>query len=168
MYAMKQYCDLYFTTATIINWYPLLEKDSYKDIVIDAFKYCVSEKRATIWAFVIMDNHIHLVWQILPPFELKKVRQNMLKYTAQTLRNKLLDEKNEKALQKLSVSKSDRLFQVWKRNPLSVEILTEKVLIQKINYIHNNLFRIGMNDASYKYSSAKYYETGIRNWDFLL
>jgi REP element-mobilizing transposase RayT len=164
---MKQFADLYFTTATILNWYPLLARESFKEIIIDAFRFCVTNKRATIWAFVIMDNHIHLVWQILPPHILHHVRQNMLKFTSQTIRNKLVDEKEDEVLNYFLVNKMDRKFQIWKKRPLSIEILTPKVLDQKINYIHNNLGKKGKDDVSYKYSSASYYATGIRNWDFL-
>ena len=79
--AMKKYIDLYFTTATILHWYPLLSDDRYKDVIIDSFRFIVEQKRATIWAFVIMDTHIHLVWQILDPHLLWQVRRDMLKYT---------------------------------------------------------------------------------------
>ncbi|HJW31570.1 MAG TPA: hypothetical protein VJ508_20235, partial [Saprospiraceae bacterium] len=62
----------------------------------------------------------------------------------------------------------DRHFQIWKRNALSIEILSHNVLWQKINYLHLNRTRKGFNDVDYKYSSAHYYFTGIRDWDFLV
>ena len=164
---MKLYIDLYFTTATILHWFPLLKPVDYKEIIIDAFRFCVAEKRATIWAFVIMDNHFHLVWQILDPYTLSQVRHNLLKYTAQRIRNKMLYEYDETVLQLFRKNTSDRYMQIWKRHPLSVAILNDRVLNQKINYIHSNLKRKGLDDHLYKYSSASFYETGIRNWDFL-
>lgn len=164
---MQFYSDLYFTTATILNWYKLLSRDSNKDIIIDAFRYCVKEKRATIWAFVIMQNHIHLVWHILPPYELTFVRQGMLKFSSQKIISQLVDDGNFKTLNNFKVGRQDRNFQIWERNPLSIPIFSDKVLEQKINYIHNNLGKKGLDDLSYKYSSASYYETGVKNWDFL-
>ena len=164
---MKQYSDLYFTTATILHWNHLLSEDKFKDIIIDAFRFCVDQKRADIWAFVIMSNHFHLVWQILEPNELKHVRQSLLKFTSQKIIAKLLDDGQIQKLEEFRVRRGDRNYQIWKRDPLSVEILYDKVLNQKINYIHNNLLKKGFNDLEYKYSSASYYETGIRNWDFL-
>lgn len=165
---MKQLLDLYFTTATILNWIPLLKENEYKDIVIGSFRYAVQNKRANILAFVIMNNHIHLVWQILPPYELGKVRQSMLKYTAQQFKFNLLKNKStSNLLEKFKVDKIDRTYQFWMKKPLSVAIYTEKVLHQKINYIHKNLLRKGLDDIKYKYSSAYYYETGKKNWDFL-
>lgn len=175
----KRLIDTYFTTATVINWYPLLENDVFKDIIIESFSFTVKNKRANIFAFVIMSNHFHIVWQILPPYELNQVRQNLLKFTAQQFKfllsdnilNKSLSNSETKSsdiLEVFRVDKIDRKYQFWKRNPLSVEILSEKVLKQKINYIHDNLSRKNLDDVSYKYSSACYYETGIKNWDFLL
>ena len=164
---MRQFDDLYFTTATILNWHKLLVEDIFKDTIIDSFRYCVQNKRANIWAFVIMENHIHLVWHILPPHELINVRQGMLKYTSQKMIALLIDSGNLETLDHFRVNRKDRTFQIWERNPLSVGIYSEKVLKQKIDYIHNNLLKKGKEDVYYKYSSASYYATGIKNWDFL-
>ena len=164
---MKRYIDTYFTTATILNWIPLLERNDFKDIVIDSLRFAVMNKRALVYAFVIMNNHFHVVWQILTPFTLCDVRQNMLKYTAQQLRSMLLENPDYYPLEKFRVDRGDRTYQIWERNPLSIEIYSDKVLKQKINYIHNNLVKKGLDDVSYKYSSASYYATGIKNWDFL-
>jgi len=59
--------------------------------------------------------------------------------------------------------------QFWERNALSFEILSEKVLIQKLRYIHENPVRAGLciYPEDYKYSSALFYKTGIDNWGFL-
>ncbi len=164
---MKIYRDLYFTTATILNWTNLLVEDRFKDIIIDSFRYCVNNKRANIWAFVIMQNHIHLVWHILSPYDLIFVRQGLLKFTSQKIIATLVDCGDTNTLNMFKVNRGDRNFQIWERNPLSVSILSDKVLAQKITYIHNNLSRKGLDDLTYKYSSASFYATGIRNWDFL-
>ena len=165
---MKKYIDLYFTTATILNWYPLLAKDEHKNIVIEAFRFCVQGKRAKIWAFVIMDTHIHLIWQILAPHQLSEVRRDMLKFISQTIKNSIVSKGDYCLLEDFKVNKSDRYIQIWKRRPLSIEIISEKTLQQKLNYIHSNLAKKGMDDCAYKYSSASFYATGICNWDFLL
>ena len=148
------------------------------DIIIDSFRYTVNNKRAIIYAFVIMSNHFHVVWQILHPYELQHVRQNLLKFTAQQFKFKLIDLGNSKLqdtnviensnlLKIFRADKADRLYQFWKRNPLSIEILSEKVLFQKINYIHKNPVKGENDELSREYSSASYFETGIKNWDFL-
>ena len=45
--------NFFFFTATILNWFKVLENDSYKDVIIESFRYLVDEKRVKIFAFVI-------------------------------------------------------------------------------------------------------------------
>ena len=55
---------LSFFTATILNWQHLLKPDKYKIIIIDSLRYLSNKEKVKISAFVIMPNHIHLVWKI--------------------------------------------------------------------------------------------------------
>jgi REP element-mobilizing transposase RayT len=55
-----------YFTATNLEWKKLLQPDKYKDIVISSMKFLVKDKRVKIFSFVIMENHIHLIWQMLP------------------------------------------------------------------------------------------------------
>jgi REP element-mobilizing transposase RayT len=52
--------DIYFWTATINNWYKLLEKDEYKDVIIESLQYLTDAGKIDVYAFIIMPNHIHL------------------------------------------------------------------------------------------------------------
>lgn len=58
---------------------------------------------------------------------------------------------------------------MWKRESLSVELWSEAVFLQKLNYIHDNPVAAGLvtNSYDYKYSSAKFYETGIDCYNML-
>ena len=42
------------------------------------------------------------------------------------------------------VNAKDRKYQFWERNPLSVEIWSEKVMLQKLKYMHENPVRAGL------------------------
>jgi len=68
-----------------------------------------------------MENHIHLIWQMLPDNEPEAVQRNFLKYTAQRIKADL--EKNQrKVLVHFKVDAKDREYQFWERNALSVEL----------------------------------------------
>ena len=54
-----------FFTATILEWKRLLKPDKDKDIIISSLEFLVRNKRVQVNAFVIMDNHIHLIWQMM-------------------------------------------------------------------------------------------------------
>ena len=62
----KSYTSLnkiYFWTATIHKWIPLLDSDCNKQIIIDSLKYLSDKELISVYAFIIMPNHIHLIWQ---------------------------------------------------------------------------------------------------------
>ena len=62
-------------------------------------------------------------------------------------------------------------FFVDAKDPLSIDLWTEEVFIQKLNYIHNNPvtypWNLVQDPEEYKYSSAKFYETGIDEFGVL-
>ena len=159
-----------FFTATNLDWKHLLREDKYKDVVINSLRFLVQEKRVIIYSFVIMPNHLHLIWQILPGHKRKDVQRDFLKFTAQQIKFDLLNT-NRAWLKEFAVTAKDRQYQFWERNPLSIDLYTHKVFIQKLEYIHNNpiqeRWRLSERPEDYKYSSARFYETGIDNWGFL-
>lgn len=57
-----------------------------------------------------------------------------MKYTAQQLKQSLT-KNNTEALAKHKVNKYDRQYQFWKREALSIELISPAVFEQKINYI---------------------------------
>ncbi len=157
-----------FYTATIIDWKHLLLDNRHKDIIIDSLKFLVAEKRILLNAFVIMSNHVHLIWQPTFDFSLSDIQASFMKHTAKQFKLSLV-EKDTNALDAYKVNKHSRTYQFWKREPLSIELRTHAVFMQKLEYIHWNPVKAGMCTVpeEYKYSSALFYETGIDNWGFL-
>ena len=72
-----------YFTATIYEWENVLAEDIHKDIIIDSLQFLVNNKRIELNAFVIMNNHIHLIWQALTGFTPSGVQASFMKYTAQ-------------------------------------------------------------------------------------
>ncbi len=128
----------------------------------------VKEKRIEVNAFVIMTNHIHLIWQIQDDYQREDVQRDFLKFTSQTIKRNL--QKNHPAvLEKFYVNAKDRKYQIWERNPLTIDLLTKEMFMQKMEYIHYNPVAAGLcvYPEDYKYSSAKFYETGVNEFEFL-
>jgi len=158
----------HFFTATILEWQRLLKPIKYKEIIIESMRFLVADRRVIVYGFVIMVNHIHTVWQIKAGVKKENLQRDFLRFTAQKIQ-KDLKSCHPKVLAHFLVNASDRKYQFWERNPLSIEIWSEKVLRQKLNYIHENPVRAGLCrfPEQYKYSSALFYKTGIDNWKFL-
>ncbi|CAN5216564.1 hypothetical protein BH09BAC2_BH09BAC2_09890 [soil metagenome] len=155
--------DLQFTvhptqyfTATIYQWQPVLTKSSYKDIIIESLQYLVQNKRIELNAFVIMNNHI--IWQALPGFSPSQIQASFMKYTAQQIKRLLINDESD-TLETFKVNKYDREYQIWKREPLSIDLLNEPMFRQKFQYIHFNPVRAGLCAVpeDYFYSYARFY-----------
>lgn len=157
-----------FYTATILEWQPLLQDDAYKEIIIESLSFLVNQKRIKLLAFVIMSNHIHLIWQILSPYTPVQVQHSFMKFTAQQFKFDL-EKNNPTLLEQFRVNAKDRTYQFWERNPLTVELFTPAVFYQKLEYIHYNPVKAGLCTLpeEYFYSSARFYETGIDNFQML-
>ena len=100
-----------FYTATIEGWDNLLQEEKYKNVLISSLKFLTENNKVKINAFVIMDNHTHLIWQAIGGYSLKEAQTAFKKYTSQQFL-KLLKEDNK--LEKYEVNKADRKHHFWK------------------------------------------------------
>ena len=71
-----------YFTATNLEWKKLLRPDKYKDIIIDSLRFLVNDHRIKLYGFVIMINHLHLIWQMQASIDPEAVQRDFLKYTA--------------------------------------------------------------------------------------
>lgn len=158
-----------FITVTCFNWERLIEREQEKEIIIHSIRFLAQTQRVKVYAFVLMDNHFHIIWRIGKGYKREDVQRDFLKYTSQQILKNLRNEQLP-VLQKIAVNLKDRKYQVWQRNSLSVLLRTPSVYEQKLNYIHNNPVKAGLCvlPEDYKYSSAGYYVQNEKNWDFLV
>jgi len=168
MYRFQHHAQ--FFTATNLNWLPVLQNDYHKQILLEAFKHRVQKNQLTIYAFVIMPNHFHTIWQIHNGIEREDFQDSLLKFTARSIL-KFMRMHDAALLEQLNVKAADRDYQVWERKSLSTDLFTEEVFLQKLNYIHNNpvqqKWKLAQLPEEYNFSSAKFYETGIDDFGFL-
>ena len=157
-----------FLTITILNWNRLLKNDKYKQIIITSFEYLVKQNRAKIYAFCIMDNHIHLIWQACNGYTNRQNQHCFTRFTAQHFKYDLL-ENNPDELQNYYVGAKDRQYQFWERNPLAIVLQSKDVFFQKLNYIHENPVKacICSLPEDYYFSSASFHLCGRSSFVFL-
>jgi putative transposase len=157
-----------FFTATILEWKRLLKPEKYKDIIISSLRFLVETNRVKVNAFVIMDNHIHLIWQMMAGIKPEAVQRDFMKFTAQKIKQDLI-KNHPGVLAHFKVNAKDREYQFWERNALSVELNSLEMLKQKLEYIHYNPVIAGICNLpeEYKYSTAKFYEKGVNDWSFV-
>jgi putative transposase len=154
----------YFYTNTIHHFQNLLANDDCKMIIVQSWQYLINKGLATIYGYVIMPNHIHLIWNMRQMNGKETVAGSFTKYTAHAFQKYLL-QTNPTLLQQYQSNKSDRLFQFWKRDPLAIPMSSEEIMIDKLNYIHHNPVKekwaLCKYPEDYLWSSAKFYQDGI-------
>lgn len=160
----------YFWTSTIKDWIKLLQPESYKQLIIETLKDLVDRKLIKIYAFVIMHNHVHIVW--------KNIALNGKEMPAASFNKKIAHEilkdlklNNQKMLQHFMVQEHSRSFRIWQRDALAILMDNRGKLEQKISYIHRNPLQERWNlvafPEDYKWSSAKFYHDGIDEFQIL-
>jgi REP element-mobilizing transposase RayT len=161
-YQIVEQDALYYLTFQVVRWVDLFTRKVYRDIVIDSLKYCQSNKGLEIYAFVIMSNHIH----ILLRSDIGKLSDTIREFKSFTAKQILLAIDTESESRRdwmlnlfefaAKQHKRNEKYQIWTHENHAELIYSDKFIIQKINYIHDNPVRAGIveNPEDYLYSSA--------------
>ena len=80
----------YFITCTTVNWIALFSSQRIVDFLFESLKYFQENNRMEIYAYVIMENHIHM---ILSSKRLSKEIGIFKSYTARNIINFLIEKK---------------------------------------------------------------------------
>ena len=159
---------IYFFTATIHNWLPLLTHDNNQELIISYLKKLCDNGLITVYAFVLMPNHIHIIWRQNKLNGKETPQGSFLKYTAHEFLKKL---KVSGLSVFYEVTAANKKHEIWQRDSLSVELYSRAVALQKFQYIHSNpvsgKWLLSKDDLNYHYSSSRFYETGVDDFGFL-
>ncbi|GAB5494893.1 MAG: transposase [Phototrophicaceae bacterium] len=157
---------LYFLTLTVEGWVDIFSRKAYRDVLIESLKYCQDHKGLQIYAYVIMTNHLHLVVRSDGELSLSEIIGQFKSYVATSILKDLPSaaESRKEWLFYLfgyfaKVNKRKSTHQFWKTDNHPIELYSEKVIRQKLDYIHYNPVRAGWVNfpQHYNYSSASNY-----------
>ena len=162
--------DVYFYTASIQDWVPLLRTDKFKQILLNSLVHLVEKKKIRIYGFVIMPNHIHLIWESLEMNGKEKPHASFMKFTGHQFLEELRNN-DPKLLERFKSDRNSRNYQFWQRNALPIRMYDRKILEQKLTYIHLNPLQAHWDLVSdpndYHYSSCSFYEQHDKRFGWL-
>jgi len=147
----------HFVTGTIIEWLPVFTTSARCDILVDALLYCREHKALRIHAWVILDNHFHA---ILAAPDLTRVLADFKRYTAKALLAQLKTDQCDWLLNQLSYfrlkHKVESEHQIWQEGSHPQAILSDEMMQQKLEYLHNNPVKRGLvaSQEHWRHSSA--------------
>ena len=150
----------YFLTCTIVGWLPVFTRPERFQIVYDSWSWFYRQQRLKVFAYVILENHLHLIAsgrqlaKEIGMFKSYTARQIIDFLRAAGVRTLLSQFKWEKA-----AHKTDRVYQVWQEGSHPEEIQSEGMMWEKIEYIHDNPVARGYVDdpLDWRHSSARNY-----------
>ncbi|MEE9613826.1 MAG: transposase [Thermodesulfobacteriota bacterium] len=125
----------YFLTFTVRNWYYIFDRHNRFDMLGDALRYCKENKGLKLYAYVFMLNHVHLV--VSSRDTIGFVRDFKRHTSKELLRNMAAIEPD---VLKLFEVEGGR-YEFWARTNMPKAIESERFLLQKVEYVHNNPVR---------------------------
>lgn len=93
-----------------------------------------------------------------------------LKHTAHEFK-KMLKTDKDNSLANYAVDAHNKSYEFWQRDSLAVHLFSKEVAYQKLDYTHYNpcteYWQLAKEPSDYLFSSAKYYEIGVKDFLFL-
>lgn len=162
-YKIRDQTKLYFVTYSTVNWIDVLTRPLYRDIIVDSLRFCIENKGLEIYAWCIMTNHVHLILgssqdkieHILRDHK-RHTSKEIIKAVAanpQVSRKEWILWMLERAGKR---NPNNEVYQFWQQNNNPIELSSNEMMDQKLDYIHQNPAKEGFcwEPQEYKYSSA--------------
>lgn len=121
--------------------------------------------------FVIMPNHLHVVWEMLSLNGKEMPHASFNKFTSHQFLECLRAEDETLTVEYKTQDDAERMHRFWQRDALAIQMDSRDKVEQKLEYIHLNPLQAHWNlvdkPENYYWSSAKYYEHGVDEFGLL-
>ena len=159
----------YFVTFTVVYWIDVFIKKEYRDIFLESVKYCQKHNGLEVYAWCIMTSHVHMILGTKGYSKLEDIIRDLKSFTSRSIRKLLEDpawcDESRKARMYWMMSragtenKNNKGFQFWQQYSHPIELFSNKIIDQKLDYIHQNPVEAGFvsEPEMWAYSSARDY-----------
>jgi REP element-mobilizing transposase RayT len=150
----------HFLTCTVVGWLPVFTRPETVQVVLDSWRFLQERHRLELYGYVILENHLHL---IASAKDLSKEIGDFKSFTARRVIDYLEQGRATMILQQLrnykARHKAESTYQLWQEGSHPQLIQGEEMMVQKLEYIHNNPVKRGYVDEAvhWRYSSARNY-----------
>src|SRR5690606_31806550 len=161
---------MYFVSFATVYWLDVFVREDYFSIVVDSPGFCRQNLGLQIYCWCIMPSHVHLIMRASDKNP-DKVLGRFKEYTSKKLQEAIELNNRESRKEWLlwmmeragmkSSNVSNRQF--WQHHNKPKELWSNKVIDQKVDYIHLNPVVAGfvVSPEEWKYSSAIDFAGGI-------
>jgi len=148
---------VYFVSFAVQGWVDVFTRNEYKNILVENLKYCQNQKGLEMFVWCIMTNHIHLVIRTKDGYRLSDILRDFKKFTSKAVLKAIAENNHESRKDwLLNQFKTPEGFRFWRADNKPIELWSNAVIDQKINYLHQNPVEEGLvfKAEDYVYSSA--------------
>lgn len=159
----------YFISFATVYWLDVFTRPAYKDIFVDSVNHCIKEKGLIVYAWVLMTSHVHMIIgteQEMMSDILRDLKKFTSKNIIKAIKNNPQESRKEWILWMVEragmKNGNNKKYQFWQQNNKPIELTDNRIIEQKLEYLHNNPVEEGfVNEPyDYKYSSAIDYAGG--------
>ncbi len=172
---MERYHNFYtrgaaiFWTSSIISRLPILKSPTAAKKMVETIDLCRSRYGVKILGYAIMPDHFHImVWAEDAERAKLFIRQVLCRASgvlagmtdAAASRGDMLALRWSGIFHSKATGKS--IVRVWKERGRAFPVMSEEVLLEKLQYIHNNPVKAGLVEQAegWLFSSARWYANG--------
>ena len=146
-----------YLTAVAKDRLPVFRTYTIKTVTCNALDEARKSGGFSIYAYVIMPDHLHMITdRILEPSVILRYINGI---TSRRIIDHLKDHGHNASLQKLKHETKERgyRYSLWDHHSNVFSITSEDMLMQKVNYIHENPVRAGLVERAedYRWSSVR-------------
>jgi putative transposase len=137
---------VHFVTFTVIHWLDIFIRVEYRDIFLDSIRYCQKHKGLEVYAYCIMSSHIHMILARHGKQNLEHVIRDVKKYTSSKIIEAINNNSHESRRDLLmwlfkragTRNPNNTHYQFWQQHSHPIELDSDEMLNQRLDYIHNN------------------------------
>lgn len=165
-YKFKDQSQLYFVSFAVVYWIDFFVRNEYKQIMLNSWEYCKSQKGMELYGWCIMSSHVHMIIGSSEN-KLENIMRDMKKHTSLTLKQAIISHPGESRKEWLlwmmkragQKNSNNENFQLWRQDNHPIELNETQKTHDALDYIQKTPVVAGIVEKAedYLYSSARDY-----------
>jgi REP element-mobilizing transposase RayT len=157
--------SIYYLTTVVYGRLPIFTTPGFAIPIIDSLNYYRYKQQYKILGYVIMPDHLHLLIWLQGKSTISEIMRDLKKFTAvRIIRQAEVENRRHwlSAFKQAGEATDRSQNKVWQDSYWDKIIFSERLLREKLNYIHRNPVRAGLVESveAFPYSSYRNYHDG--------
>ena len=136
---------LYFVSFSVVYWLDVFIRDEYREIMIESLRYNQANKGLEIYSWCLMTSHAHLIIGSSGE-KMEVILQGLKSVTSRKIKEAISCNSGESRREWLlwmmeragKLNKHNGSFQFWQEGNHPIELYDNKIMKQKLEYVHKN------------------------------